>query len=202
MRTRAMKWRNVLVTCLGLGGIVASVACNPDVKVGDEAGGAGSTASAGLTTSGSVGTAAPGSAACAAPAGEVHVFGSAKEVYDALLGDWQICDGVAAWPAPPADMIGVQFGPASADLNPNGGGSTIGGKMYYLVQGPSGPVPGEGFGYQLTYDLSPEGSSFQLNMHPTPQSGFGGPFLYSASPRQFSLTWDFGSPSSRLIVPF
>ena len=83
MKTRAMKWRNVLVTCLGLGGIVASVACNPDVKVGDEAGGAGSTASAGSTTSGSAGGGAPVNAACAAPAGEVHPLGSAKEFYDA-----------------------------------------------------------------------------------------------------------------------
>lgn len=196
VNTGAMKLRNLFVTGLGLGGIVASVACTPEVNVGNGAGGTGSTASA------SAGSGAPVGAACGAPAGEIQAFGSAKEVYDALEGDWQICDGVAAWPMPPSDTIGVQFGPGSADLNPNGGGSTVGGKMYYLVQGPSGPVPGQGAGYQLTYDLSPEGSTFQLNMHPTPQSGFGGPFAYSSSPRQFSLTWDFGSPSSRLIVPF
>ena len=52
-------------------------------------------------------------------------------------------------------MIGVEYGPASAE--PTANGSTVGGNMYYLVAGPNGPVRGTGFDYQLTYDLSGTG---------------------------------------------
>jgi hypothetical protein len=65
--------------------------------------------------------------------------------------------------------------------------------MYYLVQGPSGPVRGAGFDYQLTYDVSPEGPGFfQLNMHPAPNSGFGGSFRYSPCPTEFEILGMFG----------
>ena len=94
----------------------------------------------------------------------------------------------AAWPNAPSDVIGVEFGPASTA--PTDGGSTVGGDMYYLVAGPSGPQRGSGFAYQLKYDISPEGpAAFQLNMHPAPNSGFGGAFRYSPCPREFEVEW-------------
>ncbi len=56
--------------------------------------------------------------------------------------------------------------------------------MYYLVQGPNGPERGQGFAYQLTYDVGQEGTSVQLNMHPAPNAGFGGSFRYSPCPTE------------------
>jgi hypothetical protein len=136
---------------------------------------------------------------CSAPAGTVQSFSTAEEVYQALVGPWQICPGASGTFPGPSDVIGVEYGPASYATTVNG--STVGGNMYYLVQGPSGPVRGSGFAYQLTYDVSPEGpGSFQLNMHPAPNSGFGGSFRYSPCPTQF---WMQGSPSgSAVIIPF
>jgi hypothetical protein len=88
----------------------------------------------------------------------------------------------------PPTSSAVEFGPASTA--PTDGGSTVGGDMYYLVAGPSGPQRGSGFAYQLKYDISPEGpAAFQLNMHPAPNSGFGGAFRYSPCPREFEVEW-------------
>ncbi len=134
---------------------------------------------------------------CSDPAGTVQPFSTVEEVYQALVGRWQICPG-ASGPFPgPSDAIGYEYGPAS--YAPTASGSTVGGNMYYLVQGPSGPVRGSGFAYQLTYDLSPEGpGSFQLNMH-SGAGSFGGFFRYSPCPTQFLIE---GDPGGALIIPF
>jgi hypothetical protein len=140
-------------------------------------------------------------ASCCIPAGTVQPFSTVDEVYGAMVGRWQICAGglTAAFPDAPADVIGVEYGPVPPASDASAATPT--GNMYYLVQGPSGPVRGEGFAYQLTYDVSQEGpSSFQLNMHPTPNSGFGGSFRYSPCPTELSIS---GYPSgSATLVPF
>jgi hypothetical protein len=137
-------------------------------------------------------------ASCSTPAGTVQAFTSVAEMYAALAGTWQICAGAALWTSvgAPADVIGVEYGPASTGASANG--STVGGNMYYLVAGRSGPVRGSGFAYQLTYDISPEGpSSFQLNMHAAPNSLFPGGVRYSPCPTELQLL--LGGDSSVLV---
>ena len=62
--------------------------------------------------------------------------------------------------------------------------------MYYLVQGPSGPVRGAGFAYQWTYDVSAEssGQAYQFNMHPAPNGGWGTTLKYSPCPTELDIT--------------
>jgi hypothetical protein len=151
-------------------------------------------------SSGGAGVGTPGCAAtCATPAGNPQEFSTVEEVYAAMEGRWQTCPGAGNnFPTAPADMIGVEYGPASSAPTPIGG--TVGGNMYYLVQGLSGPCRGAGFAYQLTYDVSPEGPGvFQLNMHPTPNSGFAGFFRYSPCPRKFEIGVEH---PSAILVPF
>ena len=153
---------------------------------GGGGGGGGGTATCGAT--------------CSTPAGTVQPFTSVADIYTAMAGTWQICSGAPLWTSvgAPADVIGVEYGPASGALTANG--STVGGNMYYLVAGPSGPVRGSGFAYQLTYDISPEGpSSFQLNMHPAPNSGFAGSVRYSPCPTELQLLFLEGGDSSVLV---
>jgi hypothetical protein len=158
-------------------------------------GGGGSVGGAG----GSGGTASCG-ATCSTPAGTVQAFTSIADIYAAMAGTWQICAGAALWTSvgAPADVIGIEYGPASTA--PTANGSTVGGNMYYLVAGPSGPVRGSGFAYQLTYDISPEGqSSFQLNMHAAPSSGFAGSVRYSPCPTELQLLFLEAGDSSVLV---
>jgi hypothetical protein len=132
---------------------------------------------------------APGcGATCGTPAGDVQPIPSIDAAYTIMQGSWEFCDG--AWQraiAAPLDAIGVEFAPASRE--PTSFGSTVGGKMYYLVAGPAGPERGRGFAYQLTYDISPEGSesSFQINIHPTPSSGFWIRLRYSPCPTELEV---------------
>jgi len=120
-----------------------------------------------------------------------------------MAGLWQICAGAGrTFPSAPSDTIGVEYTLGSA--MPTANGSTVGGNMYYLVQGATGPERGAGFDYQLTYDVSPEGpGQWQLNMHPMPNSGFGGSFRYSPCPRELEISGGSVSPSDRaILVPF
>jgi hypothetical protein len=146
-------------------------------------------------------------ATCSTPAGTVQLFASVADVYAALEGRWQICGSGAAstFPDLPADVIGVEYGPATVEAPDSscggftGTGPTCGGgDMYYLVQSSSGPVRGTGFAYQLTYDVTPNGNYFQLNMHPMPNSGFGGSFEYSPCPTEFLIS---GDPGNATLVP-
>jgi hypothetical protein len=67
-------------------------------------------------------------------------------------------------------------------------GTTMGGKLYILVNGPNGPVRGTGFTYQYTYDVGSNGPPpFQLDLHTETNGGFGGHYAYSASPRELEI---------------
>jgi hypothetical protein len=123
---------------------------------------------------------------CSTPAGTIQPLKTLPDVYAALEGKWRICTPTFVGSVAPADAIGLEFGAGSSTPTPKG--SSVGGQAYYLVQGPAGPVRGQGFAYQLTYDVSPEGAGyFQLNIHPSPNSGFGGSFIYSPSPRELLI---------------
>jgi hypothetical protein len=173
----------------------------------EERGGSGGGGVGGAGGSGGVGgTAGSGGGAganevcgatCSTPAGTLAKLTSAQQIYAAMNGRWLFC---GAWLGPaPTDVIGVEFGPASSEPTPGGG--TVGGDMYYLVAGPSGPVRGSGFAYQLTYDVSSSGSSFQLNMHPAPNSGFGGTFRYSPCPKEAEIVFVSTASGSTVLVP-
>lgn len=131
-------------------------------------------------------------ATCSTPAGTVEATTTLDQAYAQVEGRWLFCSvpgfrGAGA----PADAIGVEFGPGTpsdAGCGLVGSSGCGGGSFYYLVNGPSGPQRGQGFAYQLTYDISPEGGeSFQLNVHPAPNSGFGGSFRYSPCPTELEI---------------
>jgi hypothetical protein len=130
-------------------------------------------------------------ATCGTPAGAVQQLTSVADVYAAVAGSWQICSGQENLRAP-ADVIGIELTPGSTTPTPNG--STKGGLMYYLVQGASGPVRGQGFDYQLTYDVSPESPGYQFNYHTAEGAGRGGQIAYSPCPREmiFPVTYTNG----------
>jgi len=185
------------------------VGCGSHILLGDEMGGAGSigsTTGGAASDSGSLGALSTGAncaATCSTLAEPVYgYFTSIAEVYSALGGTWRICQGAGtALYGAPADAIGVEYDAASPQVT--GHGTVAVGNMYYLVQGTNGPVRGQGFDYQLTYDVSALGTnSYQLDMHDTPASGFGGPIGYSPCPRQFTIGPYSGSSGIAIIVPF
>lgn len=197
-----------------LGGCDArSLSTDAGTGIGGDGGSAGTTGAAGTSavagTSGTAGTAGSVNlpptcpASCSTPAGTVYAFTSTEEIYIAMAGQWEICAGAGrTFPTAPADTIGVEYTLGSA--TPTANGSTVGGNMYYLVQGAAGPERGAGFDYQLTFDVSPEGpGQWQLNMHPMPNSGFGGSFRYSPCPREFQISGGSANPGDRaILVPF
>jgi hypothetical protein len=205
------------ISCAGPSGCSSYQTCNADgsaygpctcaASTGGEED-ASTDASLSVTEGGAAGDAgASCSATCTTPAGAVQPFTAVEEVYQALVGRWQVCGGgLGAFAGAPADVIGVEYGRPSLEASTSGDNG--GGNMYYLVQGPTGPVRGQGFAYELTYDVStaglasPEGMVLlQLYMHPTPNSGFGGSFRYSPCPTEF---WVQGSSQvgGAVLVPF
>lgn len=170
---------------IAIGCALSALACAPSVEPGGGGGAPG--AERNLD--------AP-SVACDTPAGMIEPLTSVSDVYAAIEGRWRLCP--PTFGDAPADAIALELGAASSAPTP--GGSTVGGFAYFLVSGPSGPVRGEGFAYQLTYDVSPEGpGAFQLNIHPTPSSGFGGGFIYSPSPRELQVNQD-ANPGTVLLT--
>lgn len=153
-------------------------------------------------TAGATSTAGAGNceASCSTPAGAVHTFHSVGEVLAAVAGRWQICaGGLSAFPGAPADTIGVEFGPVSETI-PSVAGS-VGGNLYYLVQGDSGPVRGAGLDYQLVYRVFPN-STFDMRMYPTPNSVFGGDYRYSSCPKELQVSiGSSGNGEKALLLP-
>jgi hypothetical protein len=171
---------------------------------GTGAAGIGGTGTGGTGTGGAAGAlendtapVAPGcEATCATPAGTVQDLTTIDAAYTAMQGRWEFCD-TSSWrmAGAPADAIGIDFAPASRATTSLGG--TVGGMAYYLVAGPSGPMRGQGFAYQLTYDLSPLlATSPQLNIHPG-AGGFGGTMRYSPCPTELEVNFFYpGQPST------
>jgi hypothetical protein len=177
-----------LALSLGLSLVIGATGCAPTINLGTENTGTGGVA-ANPASGASAGGANPGPVSCSTPAGAPAHFTFLDEVYAAVEGTWQLC--APTFLDAPSDAIGLEFGP-------NG---PAGGLAYYLVQGPSGPVRGQGSDYQRTYNVAQEGSSsFELALHPTPNSGFGGPFAYSPSPRELVITLDLSPFTVRLTA--
>jgi hypothetical protein len=147
-------------------------------------------------------------ATCCTPAGTIRPFTSAAEVYSAVFGRWQFCSGLDNWHGigAPGDAIGVEFAAFPIDITicKDGGTRCPSGDMYFLVQGPSGPVRGSGFAYQWTYDVSPEGGSgsyYQFSMHPAPNGGQGSSLLYSPCPEEIEFA-QLGYKGGGTVVRF
>lgn len=130
-------------------------------------------------------------ASCGGPSGKAAMLADTGDISAAVAGSWRICSG---WSGP-AGVVGIEFGPAAAE--PPFDGSAVGGNMYYLVAGPSGPVRGEGFDYQLTYDVS-EGFLF---FHPGPNSGDSATVALSPCPLELELSIAYTS-TPLVLVPF
>jgi hypothetical protein len=137
----------------------------------------------------------PPAAVCGVTPGASVVFATAQSACDAFGGLWRVCSGAENLQSLPADVIGMEFGPAGPETNP--AGTTTGGALYLLIQGPSGPVRGTGNEYAIKYDVSDEGPlRYQLNIHPFcggTSCGFGGQFSYSAAPKLLEFQVDFGT---------
>jgi hypothetical protein len=132
-------------------------------------------------------------ATCGTPAGLVATLVTPSDVYAVIGGSWQVCGSAGTAFGAPADAIGLEFDPVS--------GTPASGNAYYLVSGPTGPVRGSGFAYQLTYDVSGGGASgpLQLNVHPTPNSGWGGSIRYSPCPMELEINDAVNASSSTLV---
>jgi len=154
----------------------------------------GSDASAATDAGGTSDGASTCGAVCGDPGGTVASFGSMEEIYAALEGRWQICSYVGSWQAP-ADTIGVEFGPGRVETAASRGG----GKLYFLVNGPTGPERGVGFDYQLEYDVVGSPQVPQLDVFPQPNSAFFGSLRYSPCPREFQIVFAYQNLPTVLV---
>ncbi len=157
-----------------------------------------------------VGDAAGCWASCCNPIEAPPQIMSVYDLYAAVVGRWQFCTGIDNWRyiGAPADAIGVEFEAVPVpDASCDYGSVTCPrGNMYFLVQGPSGPVRGSGFSYEWTYDAYPEGPTWpQLFTHPTPNSGVSeSSLLYSSCPTQLTFVQLSSDPpdDGGVLVPF
>jgi hypothetical protein len=171
--------RVLVVTCL-------LAACDRSLKVGDHGAGNGAPG----VYDGSVAGTCP--ATCSSPAGSFATSASDYELAAELIGVWRICDGAYGIFFAPSDVIGVELAP-----HPSAG--PLVGDLYLLTQGPSGPVRGAGFDYQLMYSID----DGVLYCHPTYNSGFSVGMKYSPCPRQWHMDngWS-GDGHAGTLVPF
>jgi hypothetical protein len=129
---------------------------------------------------------------CSAPAATPQSFASDGEAGAALVGVWRICaDAASLFFRAPADTIGVEFAPSQAEWTYDAASGI--GNLYFLTQGPSGPLRGVGFEYQQTYEIR----DGELLCHGYPGSSFWA--AYSPCPQQWQL--DSGGETA-LLVPF
>ncbi len=51
----------------------------------------------------------------------------------------------------------------------------------------------------MTYDISPEGSSFQINLHPAPNSGFAIRIRYSPCPNELEVLVSYADKPATMV---
>lgn len=136
-------------------------------------------------------------ATCETPAGTIEQVTSQQQAYGMIEGRWLICAdsgdaGLSAFimAGAPSDTVGLEFGPATIVDASCGATGTVGcggGNLYYLVNGPNGPVRGTGFAYQGTYNIDTGEDAFQLNLHDAPNEGYPTHIIYSPCPTELEL---------------
>jgi hypothetical protein len=146
-------------------------------------------------------------ASCCTPAGDTASFATVVDANAAFQGRWQFCSqqGLKHTFGAPSDAIGMEFQEDDGDgaTCKTWGATCRSGNIYYLVQGPSGPVRGAGFDYQLTYllfgDTVGATTTYQLNI-----TLGGGTWLahfrYSPCPTEMQIEGMSVDPV--LLVPF
>jgi hypothetical protein len=133
-------------------------------------------------------------ATCSTPSGSSQSFASDADGWAALLGAWRMCAGAhSLFADAPADTIGVEFAPPHTDLGYDA--AAVRGNLYFLTQGPSGPVRGGGFDYQQTYTYG-DGVLF---CQPYYNSIYSFNPKYSPCPRAWQLQ---NGGRVALLVPF
>jgi hypothetical protein len=142
---------------------------------------------------------------CGPKVGNNTSLTSPDQAVTALVGKWQLC---STWPNAPGDVIGIELDtPTGWDgsQGADGGYIEVTGNMEFLVQGPSGPVPGQGFAYVSSWELDGQGSSYSMFL-----GGSGSSFLYSPCPAQLEIQYYYdagaaaggGTTADLLLVPY
>jgi len=124
--------------------------------------------------------------------GVIDLYTCASDV----AGRWAGCAGSSAetlhrFGNSPADTVGLEFGPATM----SGGGCSAssstceGGNLYFLVQGPTGLVRGEGSEYQASYACSAEFFWLSNSGARSTAESLNAPNPPSTNPDQLLITW-------------
>ena len=152
----------------------------------------GSGGSAGIYVDGGFGVSCP--ATCNAQHGAPFELTTIDEVYRSLAGRWLICgranDGFLG---APADTIGVEF-KLPAGPNPD---------LLYLVDSPSGPQPGAGSAYRVSYVVESLMAPFyRITLHAAVKGELTG--SYRSCPTEHLVGAFNGDPIARSawLVPF
>jgi hypothetical protein len=149
-------------------------------------------------------------ASCCIPAGPRQALTSIAQFYAAVGGRWEFCSGLENWQSlgAPSDAIGAEFVPvplSDQSCGDAGAGACTPGDMYFLVQGPSGPVRGLGFAYQWTYNFSDEVASGRDYFGFALTSASGGSWdttlVYSPCPTEIEVA-SLGYRGGGIMVPF
>jgi hypothetical protein len=175
-----------LVACGSRTGVPIDGGDSGSSRSGESSSGSGS---GGIGSSGSSGGIVGGPCPRAGPLQNVNTISDAAV---AVVGRWQICTGlnnVLSFNAP-SDTVGMEFAQATTGggyCSQQGSGTCMGGNLYYLVQGSSGLVRGQGFAYELEYELVAIGG-LELDLSVAPNGGWTTSIRYSANPRALDIT--------------
>jgi hypothetical protein len=133
-------------------------------------------------------------ATCSTAPGTIALYPSDAELWAGIVGVWKICS--RAHPLfidAPADTIGAEFAPPS-DV----GFSDPVGNLFFLTNGPTGPVRGAGFEYQQMYQIS----DGVLYCHDSYNSGYDFGLKYSPCPRVWELARWGNSDNASMLAAF
>lgn len=188
-------------TTEGGGSAPSSSSSSGSASSASSSGGSSSSGSGGETSDGGGGSSSSGGDLAydggSCPAATIEQVASPADAPAAVAGRWQVCAGlsnVLAFGAP-SDTVGMEFTQATSGDAACAGNNEpcVGGEIYYLVEGSSGLVRGQGAAYQIWYSLwgeasDPMGASVSLDLQQTPSGGsWTTAFGASASPRELDI---------------
>jgi hypothetical protein len=115
-----------------------------------------------------------------------------EDVAATLAGRWRFCTERETWQqlGAPADAVAIELGPATLPRWP----MAIGGRLYYLVDGPNGPVRKLGFDHQIEYTLSSSAPQrFEFSVRARANGGASGRLAVNGCPGAMLLLGDVRS---------
>lgn len=148
-------------------------------------------------------TTRPVDPACAATCGTAGagIIGISS-VFDAAAaaeGRWRICSDLERWRplGAPGNVVGIEI--ARSSVRSAEEPRIVDGNLYFLVDGPDGPVRGTGFAYRSTYSVEQTApSAFELTFH-VPSGDIVGVFGRTPCPSTLEL---FGNLPHASLVQF